>query len=374
MATAPRFWTENYLFTGATLTPSSEQTGFPATALEDQQRTYPWRTQVGWTITEHNRYIDFNRGGVKVATVALGTYSTGAALCTAIVTALEAADATPVWAADYNVAATDKFRIRDSGGAPLNFDLLWSTGANAYRSLGRSLGFTVSADDTGATSYTADSVSYQSTHHLVITLTADQALAATACAAVINRNCSTSCSIQVESSATLSWTSPTVRATLGGVGDADARQYFASQTTHQYFRLAVDDVQNTAGFFEIAVLYLSTYTPAPHCVSDNLSRSPTDYSNLNVSIGGAHFANYRSRQKRWSVEFSEVRDSSASTIRAFLESASSGENRLIDLEPDGTFPLGISGDFIYGFLPEPEVETFVPYDYWTFNFTICEAL
>jgi hypothetical protein len=368
VATKPRFWNQNYLFTGATLTPSSEAVGFPVEALQDQQRTYPWRTATGWTITDHNNRIDFNRGGVKVATVANGTYSTGASLATAITAALEAADATPVWATDYNVTSANKFTVN----AGTTYSMLWQSGANAYRSIGRSLGFVVTSDDTGLTQYTADGVSYQSTHHLVVTLTTDQVNTGINSAAVIARNCSTACVINLQSSPTNVWTAPTTQATFGGVGPLDARKYFTS--TDQYYRLSVDDVSNTTGYFQIGILYITAYLQMDYCFSDNMSDHPADFSNINVSIGGAHFTNYRSRQKRRSLEASEIPDVSAASYRTFFLNTNIGQNFFIDLEPDSAAGLGILGEFFYCYLPEPEVETYVPFDLFTFNFSIVEAL
>jgi hypothetical protein len=95
-----------------------------------------------------NDKIDFNRGGVKVATIAAATYYSAALLAAAVVTALEAADATPVWAC--SVSATGRVTI--SAGAT-SFTLLFSTGANAATSARHVLGFGV-VDTASATSAT----------------------------------------------------------------------------------------------------------------------------------------------------------------------------------------------------------------------------
>ncbi len=82
-----------------------------------------------------NSKIDFNRGGVKAATVAAGDY-TADEMCAVIVTALEAADSTPVWACSFDVS-TGKFTI----SADQAFTLLWGTGANAAADMHKLLGF-----------------------------------------------------------------------------------------------------------------------------------------------------------------------------------------------------------------------------------------
>lgn len=371
MATAPRFWTENYLFTGATLDPSSETTGNPVEALEDQQRTYYWQTAVGWTITDHNNKLDFDLGGAEItATVANGYYSTGAALGTAVTAALEAASAAPVWACTYD-SGTHKFTI----GQGSAFTIRWSTGTNAYRSIGRSLGYDVTANDTGLTSYLADAASYQSVHYLVITLTATQAASGVKGVAAIGHNWTLVGdpfvhSMSLQSNATNAWSAPTTQATFNS-SLADARKYF-SNSTHQYWRLVVDHVSDPDGYFRMGVLYLGSYVTSPHCFSDNQSRKPGDFTTINTSMGGAHFANFRSRQRRFSFEIAEAQDAEpdATNIWGFFRDISTGENFLLDFDPSSSF----LSTFAYGFIPDTEGETHAPIDYWTFSFQFWEAL
>lgn len=91
-----------------------------------------------WPITISagvNDKIDFNRGGVKVATIAAGAYTTMAALLTAVDAALTAADGATTWTLDLPTLG----RVRVSASA--NFVLLFSTGANAAASPRDLLGF-----------------------------------------------------------------------------------------------------------------------------------------------------------------------------------------------------------------------------------------
>jgi hypothetical protein len=99
------------------------------------------------TISAANGKTDFDRGGVKVATIAAATYYSAAELAAAVVVALEAADATPVWAC--SVSATGRVTV----SADLAFVLLFSTGANAAASARDVLGFGA-VDTASATSAT----------------------------------------------------------------------------------------------------------------------------------------------------------------------------------------------------------------------------
>ena len=96
MAKQTRFAYQNLLQTaGAVIVPDSELASMPRGNLLKPGSSVRLRFAGPWVITADNNKIDFNRGGVKSATIAVGTYATAALLAVAIVTALEAADAPP---------------------------------------------------------------------------------------------------------------------------------------------------------------------------------------------------------------------------------------------------------------------------------------
>jgi hypothetical protein len=104
------------------------------------------------TLAATDIYLDFNEGGSELtATLTAKTYRDPHELATAIATAMNAV-ATATITVTYS-DTTGKFTIA-SGGA--TFALLWSTGTNTANTIGDKLGFTVSADDTGAVTYTSD--------------------------------------------------------------------------------------------------------------------------------------------------------------------------------------------------------------------------
>lgn len=99
-----------------------------------------------------NKYIDFvDDGGTKVAILEETVYKTPQDLADAIATRMTAAS-DDVISCSYD-DSTGKFTMSSDGAT---FSLLWDTGANSANSVGATLGFTVSADDTGATTYTSD--------------------------------------------------------------------------------------------------------------------------------------------------------------------------------------------------------------------------
>lgn len=102
------------------------------------------------TITATNKFIDFEDStGVKSSSVPEAVYKTPIELAEALSAAIDAVTADPTSVVYDN--KTGKFIINGL------LKLLWSTGANAANSIGETLGFDTSADDTGATTYESDS-------------------------------------------------------------------------------------------------------------------------------------------------------------------------------------------------------------------------
>ena len=108
-------------------------------------------------LLEANQFVDFQEasdGPELEASVAGGLYLPEA-LATAVQTAMNAASGV---SATYTVSfsrVTEKYTIATDGAY---FDILWSSGTNTASSCATAMGFSASADDTGATSYTADSI------------------------------------------------------------------------------------------------------------------------------------------------------------------------------------------------------------------------
>lgn len=106
-------------------------------------------------ITASNKYLDFNDGGGEEnAVIAEKVYRDPYELASALQTAMDAltADNITVTWNDFG-ANKGKFTLASDGGT---FSLLWNTGANTANTIGATLGFSVAADDTGASSYNSD--------------------------------------------------------------------------------------------------------------------------------------------------------------------------------------------------------------------------
>ena len=345
MAGTPRLCVTNRIQTPATvLTSSSSQAGQPVSRLKDQLRSKAWRSALGWTIVAgFNNKIDFNRGGVKVATIAAGTYATGALLAAAIVTALEAADATPAWEVDYNAGAgAYKFGI----GGDLAFTLLWSSGANTATACHKELGFAVS-DTASSTWFGGANAVYQSRHWVKADLvTAAEVLGGI----VVNHNSGAGGTYTLQGNATDAWSSPTVNQTLAG--DATIRIAFISTQTLRYWRLVIDDCGNALGYGEVGIWYAGPYTQPGVSYAIGLTKAWEELSEVTVAISGAHFQDEKARRPTWSLNWSEILEADRAILAAAFALVPAGRCFFFSFDAVTT-----PTDTEYGFLVEGVSET-----------------
>lgn len=307
MGGIPRLCVTNRIQTPATvLSASSSDAGSPVSRLKDQLRSKTWRSASGWTIVAgFNDKIDFNRGGVKVATLTAGTY-TSAALVTHIIARMETADATPVWACSYS-GSTFKFTINTSSES---FTLLWSSGANAAAACAKDLGWTV-ADTGSASSQTAPNASYQSRHWIKADLVTAAAVLG---GIVVNHNSGATGTYTLQGNASDAWTSPTVNQALAG--DAAIRIAYIATQTLRYWRLLIDDSGNALGYGEVGIWFAGPYTQPTVSYAVGFTKQWEELSDVTVAISGAHFQDEKSRRPTWGLQWSEVVEADRAALAA----------------------------------------------------------
>jgi hypothetical protein len=235
------------------ITASSSTSSMPPARLRNPTPTNRWRSLTGWTIiTGFNDKLDFNRSGVKVATVAAGFYDvTGPALAAAVVAALEAADPTPVWAAAYD-ASTHKFTI----SSDIAFALLISSGANIATGIFKDMGY--SGADTGSgTTQLAGAASYHSREYVLFDLGSAQAVTL---GIAHDHNMGSGGAVTLYGkSAADPWASPGTTQALAGDDLGRKRVLAFGSQSYRYWALVLDDVQNAAGYVEFGVPFVGTY-------------------------------------------------------------------------------------------------------------------
>lgn len=351
--------------TASTLSASSSATSNPPANLTDQLRSKTWRSATGWTIvTGWNDRIDFNRGGVLVATIAAGTYATGAALSAAIVTALEAADSTPEWACAY---AANTFTIST---AAHNFTLLFLTGTNAAagRSIHLDLGYTSTDKSPAALSWAAEAASYQSRHYVAVDLGSAQSFTV---GVVLNHNAGASGTFTMKGSATsvaVALTAPSVTKVL--TGDSDSRELFFASESYRYIALEIVNTTDTDGYSEVGVWFLGVYT---QLAADSYAMAEgedlDEYSNISLSDTGSHFLDEKPQARRWNLEWTTITEADRLLLKAVAAAAPKGKCFLFAKDAAVT-PTAM----YYVYRPGGQPQTRVPVIYWTLPTVLQEAL
>lgn len=104
-------------------------------------------------ITSTDRYLDFlDDATTRAAVIAAKLYKDPHELAAALETAMNALGSSNTFTVAYS-DSTGMFTLTSTG---TTFSLLWQSGTNTANTIGDKIGFTVSANDTGALTYTSD--------------------------------------------------------------------------------------------------------------------------------------------------------------------------------------------------------------------------
>lgn len=247
------------------------------------------------------------------------------------------------YAADYGVAAANKVRLSRSAGNDL-FGLPW-TNTTHVRSIGKDLGFDVTADDSGATAYTADTVAYKSREWLKID--AGSALSFLA-GIVLDHNLGASGTVTLQAHAVDNWTAPDVSQVLATDSTSTRRvAQFASQTK-RWLRLLIEDVTNTAGYSELSVWRAYSYSSLSVNYSVDYTRIPLQLSSFVAAVNG--MVGVDERAQLWSHRLSwlEVPAADAAILVGWLKVVPIGKHCTICLDPTGA-----PAEVLYGYLTAP---------------------
>lgn len=364
------------------LTTTGYDATFPPEFLRDQLRQKPikWGAYV---VDANNDKLDFNRGGVKVATLTHGTYTTPAAYGIMVAARLEAADATPVWSVTYN-STTKCFTIADTNLG--NFDLLMQTGSNRHRTCFPDMGWDLDfADQTGTFTYTAIRKSYQSRKYLVVSAADGSALSASA-AIIADHNMTLTGSssvrsrVRIQGNTTDTWPVDgslpmdeefSDLADVNGLEDENVpcRLYFADGVQpFEFWRLVIDDVQNPDGYNRLGRFALTLYNDLTICIADSLASHPQDFSTGQEGPDGTRFANLRRRREVFEIGWNQADTTDHGYLMLFFRRIPAGRMWFFD------FDTTSFSETYYGYFNEPPTRGFVPANYWDWQFTFFEAL
>lgn len=285
---------------GASLVPSSQQASLPAAWVYDQLRSQEWRSRSGYNVVASwNDRLDFlDAGAAKAADLTPGNYATPALMAAHLQARMNAqAGISNTYSVTYD-SGTGKFTFARASGAA-TFGLAWSGGSNTSRSVGRDLGFNVSADDTGSTSYVGDAASYQGREWLTVDLgTAREATFAV----VLDHNLTDAGTVTLQLNDTDAWTSPFFSEVLAG--DGARRVAWFEPQTYQHARFVFDDVSNPDGYIKAGIVWLSTYFEPTRGVDIEFLDGREELGGYAQADRGAHFRDIRPRRIRIEARFS----------------------------------------------------------------------
>jgi hypothetical protein len=307
---------------GNTVSASSEDTQYPVEHIIDPLRSKTWRSKLGWNIVVgFNDRLDFTEGvtGDASAAITPGNYATGDLLAAEIQTQLNAAATDNTYAVTYSVS-TFKFTIaRDTGAATIGLE--WSTGTNTTRSIGADLGYDVSADDTGGTSYTADNTAYKSREWILFQMTAALDVKE---AIVLDYNWDSASgdTVTIEGNATNAWTAPSFTDVLDQEhADGNLTMVFFSATqTYQYWRILVEDqFYNTAGFTEIGLAFYGGHLQLTRDFAFNYVEGRNELSKPQNADQGAPWLNVKRSPKTWDLSWKAINETDKNNLHTMQD-------------------------------------------------------
>jgi hypothetical protein len=319
-------------------TKSSELTDFPATNIYNyERRSKVWRSAGYWNITASNNKIVFREAGTTdlTATIAVAEYTTTASFLAAIKTALDAAGASTYTVAQDTTTLKIKITAVLGGGAS-KLDLMWT---DANSTAATTLGFSTAADDTGALTYTADTLKIHTSEWLrwdlgtsgnpnafVLIGPRDKAITLTSGAVV-----------KLQGNSSDSWASPAYEKTL----TLDDRAIIETSTSGlhssalRYWRLEITDASNPLGYVEIGVVYLGAYfEPTRGAVQFPFGADYVDHTEMSRSEGGQTFADIKAKTMDLAPEWFGLTIAEKETIDDHFEEVGIGRPWFIQLDPD----------------------------------------
>jgi len=287
---------------------SSELAVAPATNIYDRvRRTKTWRSGGYYVVTTSNRGIVLQEtaGVNQTVNIATGTYTSDATFLAAVKTALDGASGSAVYTVSRNTTSNKIVITSDAGGGAI-FRLMCT---NASFTAADLLGFSTSADRTGALTYTADNVRIHTEEFIRWDLgTATQIQAFAIIGTKLNGlNIQSTATVKLQGNETDVWTAPTYEATLEWNEDAIAKVKATGTTeldTLRYWRLSIVDKDNPDGYVEIASAFLGeAVEPTEGCAQFPLREAHIDFSNVAQSEWGTTFGSEKQKVRQWDLDW-----------------------------------------------------------------------
>jgi len=295
----------NYFFQETTiLTASSEDVNFPASNLRKRFRSRVARTTGTFVIDSTNNKVNFKESGAGpelTATLTVDSY-TPSGLATEIKTQLEAAGA-ETYTVTFSTT-NGKWTIA-SGGAFLS--ILWLSGTDTATNVGTSIGFDITSDDVGSTSYTGAFIAIHTEETWKLDLLSPQIVDSLQMfwddkTAI---NLSDQAVITLQGNATDVFTAPSVDqiVTLNNTFKI-ASHYFATDQNLRFWRIKIVDPSNTNLHIEVGTIILAKAKTLTRKPSTGFTFKIRDRSRIMNNAYGNTYADRVPKRKR--LEFQHV--------------------------------------------------------------------
>lgn len=313
----------------------------PSTNVFDKtRRTKYWRSRGYWLIDSTNKSIVFRESvGVNLtANIVEAAYSSTSTFLTAIKTALDAAgDSTYTVTQD---TTTNKIKIASNGaGGGGIFQLMWT---NVGSTAASTLGFSTSVDDTGGFTYTADLLRIHTSEWLKWDLGVDSNPKAFALIGLRNEGIqlSESAVVRLQGNSTDVWTNPEYNQLLSW--NEESICIFGENGLHttglRYWRLYIEDKDNTDNFIQISGVYLGDMIVTTQGGAQfPLSNSHIDLSTVSYSEEGISFSDIRQQTEEISFEWFGLSTEEKEQLEDFILATGRSYPFYIALDPNGVF-------------------------------------
>lgn len=264
---------------GTILASSTEHPQWPVENIQDDILVLPWRSRYGSTtgnglfvVSNSNHHIDFDEGGAELNAVLTNGNYNGQTLATEIKTQMDAAGGT--YTVTYS-ESTGKFTIYRAAG---NFTIRWNTGTNKANDANGLLGFSDAADDTGADTFTSDTVVCHTNEYIDFDL--GSALEYDSIA-LLNHNLSATATITVSGADDSAFTTNVVNDSITHSGN-NIYQFLGTARTKRYVRLAIIDKDNSSCYVQVGCFVVGKYF-APNRVFGPYTEGEVDNTDLEYS-------------------------------------------------------------------------------------------
>lgn len=340
---------QNYSDTSlvAGLTASSEAAGFPKENVTNfSRRTKVWRSGGYFEIKAGENEITFEEtDGVALnAVLTAGGYTSFSALATEIKTALETAGASSYTVIQDSLTLKARITSDLSGGGGI-FNILWTSGAF----VGDVLGYNTTTDDTGSSSYLADSLRISTGEFFLY----DFGMGLNPDAVIVSwrqdqvNSINETAKLRVKANFTNNFTTTqfsreTSKTDFGFVMTKPDNQEGLADSFLRYWRLEFFDIDNPTGFIELGSIFIGDYIGFERGqIQIPFNAGWEDGSTTQISDGGQSISIKKFTTREFSAEWFALTREEKENFDDFFERVTTSQPFYVLIDPNQVLGSGV---------------------------------